>query len=82
MFASVAFAALLASAQAAPEAAAAPADKPAAEAKADAKAKPKTRRVCYKSTGSGSRLERKTCVTEIIDEKDAEAEPKAEKPGA
>lgn len=78
MFASVAVAALLATAQAAPEAA--PAEKPAAEA--TAKDKPKMRRVCYKSTGSGSRLERKTCVMEKVDEKDAEATDEKAKPGA
>jgi hypothetical protein len=80
MFASVAIAALLAAAQAAPDAA--PAAKPAAEASADAKAKPKMRRVCYKSTGSGSRLERKTCVMEKVDEEDAEAPADKAKPGA
>lgn len=74
MFASVAIAALLAAAQ--PAAEAAPAEKPAAEAKA--KAKPKTRRVCYENKGTGSRLERKTCVMEKVDEEDAEApQPKA-----
>lgn len=79
MFASIAVAALLAgAAQAAPEAA--PAEKPAVAA--EAAAKPKTRRVCYKSTGSGSRLERKTCVTEKVEEKDADASADKAKPGA
>lgn len=80
MFASLAVAALLAAAaQAAPEAA--PAAQPAAAAEAPAKAKPKTRRVCYENKGTGSRLERKTCVVQKIDEKD-EAEADKVKPGA
>jgi hypothetical protein len=82
MFASVAVAALLAAAaQAAPEAA--PADKPAAEATtAKAKTKPKMRRVCYENKGTGSRLERKTCVMERVDEEEAGAETEKAKPGA
>ncbi len=79
MFASIAVAALLAAAgQAAPEAA--PAATPAAEA--PAKAKPKTRRVCYESKGTGSRLDRNTCVTEKVDEKEADAGGDKAKPGA
>lgn len=78
MFASIAVAALLAAAaQAAPEAA--PAATPAAEA--PVKAKPKTRRVCYENKGTGSRLDRKTCVTEKVDEKEADAGSDKAKPG-
>jgi hypothetical protein len=81
MFASVAVAALLAAAaQAAPEAA--PAEKPAAEAPAAAKGKPKTRRVCYENKGTGSRLERKTCVVQKVEEQDAEVPTDKAKPGA
>jgi hypothetical protein len=80
MFASVAVAALLAAAaQAAPEAAATAQPAPAAEAAP--KAKPKTRRVCYENKGTGSRLERKTCVVQKVEE-DTEAAADKAKPGA